>query len=150
VSTWLITGCSTGLGRALASAVLAAGHNAVVTARDVNRVQDLVAASPDRALAVALDVTDPAQVQAAVGAAEERFGDADVLINNARSGYRAAIEEAPDADIQRISVMAVEPGSFRTDFAGRSLAQAATPIVDYADTAGPSDRRRSCFCVPTR
>jgi NAD(P)-dependent dehydrogenase (short-subunit alcohol dehydrogenase family) len=41
MSTWLITGCSTGLGRALAEAVIGAGHNAVVTARDVTRVADL-------------------------------------------------------------------------------------------------------------
>lgn len=204
MSTWLITGCSTGLGRALATAVLAHGHNAVVTARDAASVQDIADSSPDSALAVALDVTDPEQVSAAFEAAERRFGSVDVLVNNAGYGYRSAVEEADPADVQRlfdtnvfgavamikavlpgmrerrsgaivnissigarlmpagsgyyaaakaalegisgslrkeleplgISVTAVEPGGFRTDFAGRSLTQSAVAIADYAETAG--------------
>ena len=52
MTTWLITGCSTGLGRALAEAVLAHGHNAVVTARDVTKVQDIADGYPDTALAL--------------------------------------------------------------------------------------------------
>jgi NAD(P)-dependent dehydrogenase (short-subunit alcohol dehydrogenase family) len=207
MSTWLITGCSTGLGRTLADAVLRAGDNAVVTARDVAKVADLADRAPDRALAAGLDVTDPAQVAAAVRRAEERFGGVDVLVNNAGYGYRAAVEEGDDAEVRAlfdthffgtvamikavlpgmrarrsgaivnissigaqvnpvgsgyyaaakaamegmsgalrgelaplgISVTVVEPGAFRTDFAGRSLVQSATVIDDYADTAG---RRR--------
>jgi NAD(P)-dependent dehydrogenase (short-subunit alcohol dehydrogenase family) len=102
MSTWLITGCSTGLGRSLAEAVIGAGHNAVVTARDVSRVADLAEAAPDRVLAVALDVTDPQQVTAAVSQAEERFGGVDVLVNNAGYGYRAAVEEGDDADVRML------------------------------------------------
>jgi NAD(P)-dependent dehydrogenase (short-subunit alcohol dehydrogenase family) len=202
--TWLITGCSTGLGRALAEAVIAAGHNAVVTARDPAKVADLAGAAPERVLAVALDVTNPAQVTAAVRQADERFGGVDVLVNNAGYGYRGAIEEGDDADVRElfethffggvamikavlpgmrarrggaivnissigatvtpvgsgyyaaakaaiegmsgalrgelaplgISVTVVEPGAFRTDFAGRSLTQSPTVIDDYAGTAG--------------
>jgi NAD(P)-dependent dehydrogenase (short-subunit alcohol dehydrogenase family) len=96
MTTWLITGCSTGLGRALAEAVLKHGHNVVVTARDVAQVQDIVAGYPGTALAVPLDVTDDAQVTAAVSAAEDRFGGVDVLVNNAGYGYRAAVEEGED------------------------------------------------------
>jgi NAD(P)-dependent dehydrogenase (short-subunit alcohol dehydrogenase family) len=204
MATWLITGCSTGLGRALAEAVLASGHNAVVTARKVETVQDITAGFPDTALPLALDVTDKAQISVAVKAAEDKFGSIDVLVNNAGYGYRAAVEEADDADIRQlfdtnffgavdmikavvpgmranksgcilnissigaritppgsgyyaatkaalegmsgslrnelkplgINVTAIEPGGFRTDFAGRSLTQSATPIGDYADTAG--------------
>jgi NAD(P)-dependent dehydrogenase (short-subunit alcohol dehydrogenase family) len=204
MSTWLITGCSTGLGRALAEAVIRAGHNAVVTARDVAKVADLAEATPGRVLAVALDVTNPAQVTSAVQQAEERFGGVDVLVNNAGYGYRAAVEEGDDAEVRAlfdthffgtvamikavlpgmrargsgaivnissigatvtpvgsgyysaakaaiegmsgalrgeleplgISVAVVEPGAFRTDFAGRSLTQSATVIDDYAGTAG--------------
>ena len=102
MSTWLITGCSTGLGRALAEAVLAAGHNAVVTARDVARLADLADATPERVLAVALDVTNPAQVTAAVRQAHERFGAVDVLVNNAGYGYRAAVEEGDDAEVRAL------------------------------------------------
>ncbi|SPM37783.1 NADP-dependent 3-hydroxy acid dehydrogenase YdfG [Mycobacterium rhizamassiliense] len=204
MSTWLITGCSTGLGRALAEAVIASGDNAVVTARDAANVQALADTAPERVLAAALDVTDSAQVAAAVRQADERFGGIDVLVNNAGYGYRAAVEEGDDAEVRTlfdthffgtvamikavlpgmrarrsgaivnissigatltpvgsgyysaakaaiegvsgalrgelaplgISVTTVEPGAFRTDFAGRSLVQSATVIDDYADTAG--------------
>src|SRR6201997_3421573 len=102
MSTWLITGCSTGLGRALAEAVIGAGHNAVVTARDVGKVADLADTGPQRVLVVALDVTEPAQVTAAVQQAEERFGGVDVLVNNAGYGYRGAVEEGDDADVREL------------------------------------------------
>jgi NAD(P)-dependent dehydrogenase (short-subunit alcohol dehydrogenase family) len=85
MSTWFITGCSTGLGRAFAEAALKAGHNVVATARDVTKVQDLAAAYPDSALALSLDVTDDEQVSAAVSTSALRFGSIDVLVNNA--GY---------------------------------------------------------------
>jgi NAD(P)-dependent dehydrogenase (short-subunit alcohol dehydrogenase family) len=202
--TWLITGCSTGLGRALAEAVIEAGHNAVVTARDAAKVADLADTAPDRVLAVALDVTEPDQIGAAVQQANARFGGVDVLVNNAGYGYRAAVEEGEDAEVRTlfethffgavamikavlpgmrerrsgaivnissigaqvmpvgsgyysaakaalegmsgalrgelaplgISVTVVEPGAFRTDFAGRSLVQSAAAIDDYAGTAG--------------
>lgn len=100
--TWLITGCSTGLGRALAAAVLDRGWNAAVTARDPESLADLVNSHPETALPPALDVTDPAQVVAAVTAAEGRFGSIDVLVNNAGYGYRAAVEEGDEADVQRL------------------------------------------------
>jgi NAD(P)-dependent dehydrogenase (short-subunit alcohol dehydrogenase family) len=207
MTTWLITGCSTGLGRAIAEAVLTRGDNAVVTARDAANVQDLADAHPGTALALALDVTDHEQVLAAVAAGEDRFGAIDVLVNNAGYGYRAAVEEGEDGPVRQlfethvfgavrmikavlpgmrtrragtivnissigarlspegsgyyaavkaamealtlslrkevaplgITAMVVEPGGFRTDFAGRSLTQAEHPIDDYAETAG---RRR--------
>jgi NAD(P)-dependent dehydrogenase (short-subunit alcohol dehydrogenase family) len=204
MSTWLITGCSTGFGRALADAVIGAGHNAVVTARDVAKVADLADHAAQRVRPVALDVTEPDQIASAVQRADERFGGVDVLVNNAGYGYRAAVEEGDDAEVRTlfethffgtvamikavlpgmrarrsgaivnissigatvtpvgsgyysaakaaiegmsgalrgelaplgISVTVVEPGAFRTDFAGRSLVQSATVIDDYAATAG--------------
>jgi NAD(P)-dependent dehydrogenase (short-subunit alcohol dehydrogenase family) len=84
--TWLITGCSTGLGRALGEAVIAAGHNVAVTARDAAKVADLGEGKADRVLPLALDVTDDAQVTEAVSQAEEKFGGIDVLVNNAGYG----------------------------------------------------------------
>src|SRR5690242_3519175 len=204
MSTWFITGSSSGLGRDLARAVLGAGYNAVVTARNAESLSDLTEAYPDTALPVALDVTDSGQVAAAVREGEERFGGIDVLVNNAGYGYRAAVEEGDETDVATlfatnlfgpvtlikavlpgmrarrsgaivnissigaricppgsgyyaaskaaleglsgslrkelaplgIAVVAVEPGGFRTEFAGRSLQQSATVIDDYADTAG--------------
>ncbi len=58
MKTWLITGCSTGLGKSLAKAVLEHGDNVVVTARNPTSVEDLVSAHPETAVAAALDVTD--------------------------------------------------------------------------------------------
>ncbi|WP_461170671.1 oxidoreductase [Arthrobacter sp. Z1-15] len=102
MTTWLITGCSTGLGRALAEAVLARGDNAVVTARDPSTVQDLAEHYPETALPLALDVTDAGQIQSAVAGGTERFGGIDVVVNNAGYGYRAAVEEGDDADVRTL------------------------------------------------
>ena len=93
---WLITGCSSGLGRALATRVLAHGDRCVVTARNLAQIEAIVAPYPDRAIAVALDVTDPAARENAVHIAEARFGRVDVLVNNAGHGYNAAIEEGEE------------------------------------------------------
>ena len=200
---WLVTGCSTGFGHALAERILARGWRVVATARGADRVADLVSLAPDRALAVDLDVTDPAQVSAAVAAATQRFGRVDVLVNNAGYGCQSSVEEGDEAEIRAqfdanvfglfamtravlpgmreqrggaivnitsvaglvgfsasgyyaaskhavegfsdalaaevsplgISVTCIEPGPFRTDWAGRSLKQTASTIADYADTA---------------
>ncbi|QWF85561.1 oxidoreductase [Amycolatopsis sp. CA-230715] len=99
---WFITGCSTGLGRAVAEAVLGRGWRAVVTARDPGQVADLVGAHGDRALAVALDVIDAEQVRAAVKRAEDAYGRIDVLINNAGYGYLAAVEEGEDEEVRKL------------------------------------------------
>src|SRR3954453_8469628 len=94
---WLITGCSTGFGRELARQALERGDRVVLTARNKAQLDDLAAAHPDAALAVALDVTDGAMIADAVAAAEARFGRIDVLVNNAGYGYFSAIEEGEDA-----------------------------------------------------
>jgi NAD(P)-dependent dehydrogenase (short-subunit alcohol dehydrogenase family) len=101
-SAWLITGCSTGIGREIASAALAKGHRVAVTARDTTDVADLVEAHPDLAISVALDVTDREQVAAAVAATEQVFGAIDVLVNNAGYGYMAALEEGEDHEVRRL------------------------------------------------
>jgi NAD(P)-dependent dehydrogenase (short-subunit alcohol dehydrogenase family) len=201
---WFITGCSTGFGRELAKIALDRGWRVVATARGKDRVADIVEIAPDRALAVDLDVTDQAQIDAAVAAARDRFGRIDVLVNNAGYGYQTAIEEGEDREIRDqfeanvfglfamtravlpvmreqgsgnivnissvgglvgfpasgyysatkhavegftdslraevgplgIAAMCVEPGPFRTDWAGRSLRQTQNRIQAYAETAG--------------
>ena len=97
---WFITGCSTGFGRELAKLVLDRGWRAVVTARDTARLADLAEPYGERALAVALDVTDPPAVEAAVEAAKTRFGRIDVLVNNAGYGYQSSIEEGDEREIR--------------------------------------------------
>ncbi|MEV0221770.1 oxidoreductase [Streptomyces sp. NPDC050704] len=99
---WFITGCSTGLGRALATAVLERGWKAVVTARDPRTVADIVSGHEDRALALALDVTDSAQITAAVKAATTALGPIDILVNNAGYGYLAALEEGEDDQVRAL------------------------------------------------
>ncbi|MFF5404999.1 oxidoreductase [Streptomyces misionensis] len=99
---WFITGCSSGLGRALARAVLEQGWRAVVTARDANQVADVVAGHEGRALALALDVTDAEQITRAVARAQTAFGRIDVLVNNAGYGYLAAIEEGEDDEVRAL------------------------------------------------
>jgi NAD(P)-dependent dehydrogenase (short-subunit alcohol dehydrogenase family) len=119
MATWLITGCSTGLGRSLAAAALDGGDNVVVTARDAASVEDLTRAHPGTALALPLDVTVQAQRRDVVRAAVMRFGAVDVLVNNAGHGYRAAVEEGTDDRVQEL---------FATNFFGpAALIQAVLP-----------------------
>jgi NADP-dependent 3-hydroxy acid dehydrogenase YdfG len=84
----LITGCSTGIGRATATALAAAGCQVVATARHPETLDGLGAA-----MALPLDVTDETSIEAAVGAALERYGRIDVLVNNAGYAIRGAVEE---------------------------------------------------------
>jgi NAD(P)-dependent dehydrogenase (short-subunit alcohol dehydrogenase family) len=99
---WLITGCSTGIGREIARAALEAGHSVAVTARNVDAVADFVDQFGDRALALPLDVTDRDQITAAVGSVEKTFGGIDALVNNAGYGYMAAVEEGEDAEVRKL------------------------------------------------
>lgn len=205
---WFITGCSTGFGRELADLALKRGWRVVATARDPSKLDDLVSGFEDQALALRLDVTDPAQVKESVRQAEKKFGRIDVLVNNAGYGYLAAIEEGEDEAVRAmfetnvfglvdmtkavlplmrkqrrghivnissigglvgfaatgyyhatkyaveglseslaieteplgIKVIVVEPGPFRTDWAGRSIKQSEIRIGDYEKTAG--ERRK--------
>lgn len=201
---WFITGASSGLGKALAEAVLERGWRAAITARNSNSLEAFSSRYGERALAIQLDVTDTASIARAVSKAEAEFGTIDVLVNNAGYGYLAAIEEGSDREIRDqfdtnvfglidvtkrvlpgmrarrqghifnvsslgglvafaasgyyhatkfavealseslshevkplgIRVTIVEPGAFRTEWAGRSMVESATVIDDYAETAG--------------
>ncbi|OQR32967.1 short-chain dehydrogenase/reductase [Pseudomonas sp. T] len=90
---WLITGCSRGLGRALAEAVLQAGHRLLATARDPDVLADLARIYPQTLRLAPLDVTDPAAAQDAVAQMVEEFGGLDVLVNNAGYGNINSVED---------------------------------------------------------
>lgn len=202
--TWLITGCSSGLGRAFAQETLKQGYNVIVTSRNLKDIQDIIKDYPETALGIALDVTNKGQVEEVVNQAVKKFGSIDVLINNAGHGYRSAVEEADESQVNElfntnffgtvntikgvlpimrkqksgtifnvssiagrfsnpgsgyysatkfaiegmsdalskevaplgIRIVVIEPGAFRTNFTGRSLAGTQTEISDYKETAG--------------
>ncbi|EJC82307.1 short-chain dehydrogenase of unknown substrate specificity [Rhizobium leguminosarum bv. trifolii WSM2297] len=207
---FLITGVSSGFGRAFAEAALARGHRVVGTVRNDEaaiRFEDL---APGRAIAVHLDVADVEAIEPAVAEIEKSIGPVDVLINNAGYGHEGTMEESPIEEMRRqfgvnvfgavgmmkallpfmrrrraghiinitsmggfitmpgiayycgskfalegmsevlakevrdfgIWVTAVAPGSFRTDWAGRSMVRSARGIADYDALFDPIRRAR--------
>ncbi|HDR8857602.1 short-chain dehydrogenase [Burkholderia territorii] len=195
----LITGVSSGFGRALAQAALAAGHTVVGTVRSEAAKQAFDALSPHAAIGRVLDVTDFARIDGVVAEIEASVGPVDVLVNNAGYGHEGIMEESPLSEMRRqfdvnvfgavammkavvpfmrkrrrgrilnitsmgghitmpgiayycgskfalegisetlgkelapfgIAVTAVAPGSFRTDWAGRSMTRTPRSIADY-------------------
>ena len=99
---WFVTGAGRGMGVDIARAALAAGHAVVATGRNPEKVTAAVGAADDL-LAVKLDITEPADAEAAVQAAVERFGQIDVLVNNAGNFYAGFFEEIPTKDAGRRS-----------------------------------------------
>ena len=202
---WLVTGASSGFGRAITEAAVAAGDIVVAAARRTAPLDDLVAAHPDQVEALALDVTDIAGARAAVDDVAARHGRIDVLVNNAGRGMLGAVEETTDAELRDlmdlhffgpaaltraalphmrrrgsgaivqltsmggrfafagvgaycatkfaleglsealaaevaphgIRVLIVEPGAFRTGFAGAGTLQQSAALDAYQDTVGP-------------
>ncbi|WP_248323426.1 oxidoreductase [Caballeronia sp. Sq4a] len=208
--TLLITGVSSGFGRALAQEALAAGHRVIGTVRSEQAKQDFEALAPDRAVGRLLDVTDFDAIEGVVARIESTIGPIDVLVNNAGYGHEGVMEESPLAEMRRqfdvnvfgavammkavlpgmrarrkghilnitsmggfitmpgiayycgskfalegisetlakevksfgIAVTAVAPGSFRTDWAGRSMARTPRSIADYDALFDPIRRAR--------
>ncbi|MFO1284246.1 MAG: oxidoreductase [Burkholderiales bacterium] len=99
-STWLVTGCSAGLGRSLAARALAGGDRVAASARDPASLHELCAAYPSSARAIALDVTDAGGIERALAEATSAFGPIDVLVNNAGYAYFAPAEEGRDTEIR--------------------------------------------------
>jgi NAD(P)-dependent dehydrogenase (short-subunit alcohol dehydrogenase family) len=103
VQIWFITGASRGLGLEVARLALARGDAVVAAARNPRHVEEAFGGSlPEHLLAVALDVTDRAQVAEAVARATERFARIDVLVNNAGRGLIGAVEEASEEEIRSV------------------------------------------------
>jgi NAD(P)-dependent dehydrogenase (short-subunit alcohol dehydrogenase family) len=205
-----ITGVSSGFGRAIAEAALAAGHRVVGTLRNAADLAEFSRLSPGRAHGRILDVTDTAAIAPVVAEIESEIGPVDVLINNAGYGHEGVLEESSLDDIRRqfevnvfgavammqavlpgmrkrrsghilnitsmggimtfpgvsvyhgskfalegiseslgkeiqsfgIHVTAVEPGAFRTDWAGRSMVRAERKTSDYDVVFDPIRQRR--------
>lgn len=97
---WLVTGASSGFGRAIAEAALAAGDIVVAAARRTEALADLVASAPERVSALQLDVTDSDRIRAAVTEVLDAHGRVDVLVNNAGRGAIGAAEETSDRELR--------------------------------------------------
>ncbi|KGC06397.1 MULTISPECIES: oxidoreductase [Burkholderia] len=206
----LITGVSSGFGRALAREALAAGHTVVGTVRSAQAARDFEALSAQAAVARVLDVTDFDRIDGVVADIEANVGPIDALVNNAGYGHEGIMEEAPLDEMRRqfdvnvfgavammkavvpfmrerrrgrilnitsmgghitmpgiayycgskfalegisetlgkelepfgIAVTAVAPGSFRTDWAGRSMVRTPRSIADYDALFDPIRRAR--------
>ncbi|MDV7217391.1 oxidoreductase [Streptomyces prunicolor] len=97
---WLVTGASSGFGRAIVEAALAAGDVVVGAARRTEGLDDLVAARPDQMEALRLDVTDTGAAEAAVRDVVARHGRIDVLVNNAGRTHVGAFEETTEQELR--------------------------------------------------
>ncbi|MDR3407632.1 MAG: oxidoreductase [Methylovirgula sp.] len=206
---WLITGVSSGFGRALSELILEKGGKVAGTVRKETDKAEFEKLAPGRAFAILLDVTDEAAVHHGVNEAEEKLSGIEVLVNNAGYGFEGALEEATLADFRAqfdvnvfgaiammqatlpfmrqrraghilnissmgglaafpgisayhgskfalegiseslakevkhlgIKVTIIEPGGFRTDWAGRSMRHVERTIEDYEPSAGWSRKR---------
>jgi len=129
--TWFITGASSGFGRAFAEHALAQGHNVAATARQVSTLDGFAATAPDRAMIVALDVTRPAEIDAAIAAVISRFGRIDVLVNNAGYGVVGAFEETSDIELRAL---------METNFFGPlRMSRAFAPTLAATSSTGSGD-----------
>jgi NAD(P)-dependent dehydrogenase (short-subunit alcohol dehydrogenase family) len=99
---WLITGASSGFGRAITEAAVAADDTVIATARNKEVLSDIAAAHPGQVEALALDVTDTAAIEAAVQDVIVRHGRIDVLVNNAGRAHVGAAEETSDAELRSL------------------------------------------------
>jgi NAD(P)-dependent dehydrogenase (short-subunit alcohol dehydrogenase family) len=99
---WLVTGASSGFGRAIAEAAVAAGDIVVATARRPETLADLVTRHPDQVEALHLDVTDTQAAATLVADIEMRYGRLDVLVNNAGRGQVGAAEETSDNELREL------------------------------------------------
>jgi NAD(P)-dependent dehydrogenase (short-subunit alcohol dehydrogenase family) len=132
----LVTGAGRGMGVEIARAALDAGHRVVATARNAERVTPALGEHEDL-LTVALDVTDPASVQAAVDAAVERFGRIDVLVNNAGNFYAGFFEEiAPEDFRAQVETNLFGPLNVTRAVLPVMRAQRSGLVVTISSTAG--------------
>ncbi len=101
IKTFLITGVSSGLGKAFAEGGLAAGHRVIGTVRNGEAARAFMALAPGRAHAILLDVTDFEAIPEAVAQVEREVGPVDVLVNNAGYGHEGILEESSLDDMRR-------------------------------------------------
>jgi NAD(P)-dependent dehydrogenase (short-subunit alcohol dehydrogenase family) len=133
---WFITGAGRGMGVDIAKAALAAGNAVVATGRNTDAVAKAVGEAEDL-LVVKLDITSPADAQAAVQAAVERFGRIDVLVNNAGNFYAGFFEEISPEDFRaQIETTLFGPMNVTRAVLPVMRAQRSGLVVAISSTAG--------------
>jgi NAD(P)-dependent dehydrogenase (short-subunit alcohol dehydrogenase family) len=134
---WFITGAGRGMGVDIAKAALAAGNAVVATGRRPEAVEQALGGAQDDLLVVKLDITSPADAQAAVQAAVERFGRIDVLVNNAGNFYAGFFEEiSPEEFRAQIETTLFGPLNVTRAVLPVMRAQRSGLVVAISSTAG--------------
>ncbi|WP_051816930.1 SDR family oxidoreductase [Kitasatospora sp. NRRL B-11411] len=134
---WLVTGCSSGLGLALARAVAAGGDRIVATSRGASPLDALAARFPGRVVPARLELRSAADCAAAVELARERLGGVDVLVNNAGVGLFGAVEEVSDAELrEQLEVLAVAPWRLARLVLPLMRAQGGGHVVNVSSVGG--------------
>ncbi|RSS83052.1 SDR family oxidoreductase [Streptomyces sp. WAC06614] len=134
---WLVTGCSSGLGRALATAAAAAGDRLVVTARRTEDLAELAGAWPGRIVPVPLELRDEASCEAAVRTAADTLGGIDVLVNNAGVGLFGAVEEVSDTELRdQLEILLVGPWRLTRLVLPLMRAQGHGHVLNVSSVAG--------------
>ncbi|MGW4503890.1 SDR family oxidoreductase [Streptomyces sp. NPDC004436] len=134
---WLVTGCSSGLGRALAAAAARAGDELAVTARKTADLEELAAAWPGRVVPVPLELRDAASCAEAVRIAADRLGGIDVLVNNAGVGLFGAVEEVSDSELRdQLETLVVGPWRLTRLVLPLMRAQGHGHIVNVSSVVG--------------
>ncbi|MGW4893107.1 SDR family oxidoreductase [Kitasatospora sp. NPDC004240] len=134
---WLVTGCSSGLGHALAAAAAAAGDTVLATARRPGALDGLVRAHGDRVVPITLDVRDPAQCEAALDTAAQRLGGLDVLVNNAGNGVFGTVEEVADGELRdQLETLVVGPWRLARLALPLMRAQGGGDVLNVSSIAG--------------
>jgi NAD(P)-dependent dehydrogenase (short-subunit alcohol dehydrogenase family) len=136
MNVWFITGAGRGMGFEIAKAALVAGHKVVATGRNTEKVAQALGESADL-LVVKLDVTSPADAEAAAKATIERFGRIDVLVNNAASFYAGYFEElSPEQMDRQLAASLVGPMHVTRAFLPTMRQQKSGKIIAISSTAG--------------
>lgn len=117
---WFITGASSGFGKSFATYAIGKGYKVIVTARRLDKLKTIKASAPDNVEAIKMDVNNGEEVTQAVKQAIDRFGQVDVLINNAGFGIVGAVEETSENELR---------AQMETNFFGAvSVTRALLPI----------------------
>jgi NAD(P)-dependent dehydrogenase (short-subunit alcohol dehydrogenase family) len=133
---WFVTGSSRGMGVDFVKAALAAGHAVVASGRDTEQVSKALGQSDDL-MPVKLDVTSRADAEAAVGAAVNRFGHIDVLVNNAASFYAGYFEElTPDQFDRQLATSLIGPMNVTRAVLPVMRKQRSGHIISISSSAG--------------